>query len=183
MDHNSLRKISQRGILPSWLFYRAFRLRSNSFLSNCRVAVVDISEQYNEQPGRLRRNLTSSCEEEKAALVLAICPTERISDCSDSQSLLKAIQGGAHDTQSIRQRLDNREGPTTLTWVPGHKGIPGNEAADELAKAAATATDTPPRPISFATTKALIRRTVTDPPSNTHGVRTLLLEDGLHRHL
>ncbi len=116
--------------------------------------------------------LTSSYEEEKAALLLALdwakanCPTERISICFDSQSLLKAIQSGAHDTQSIRQRLDNREGPTTLIWVPGHKGIPGNEAADELAKAAATATDTPPRPISFATTKALIRSTVTDPSPN-----------------
>ncbi len=44
--------------------------------------------------------------------------------------------------------------------------IPGNEAAGELAKAAATATDTPPRPISFATANALIRRTVTDPSPN-----------------
>ncbi len=44
-----------------------------------------------------------------------------------------------------------------------HKGIPGNEAA-ELAKAAAT--DTPPRPISLAPAKALIRRTITDPSSN-----------------
>ncbi len=53
--------------------------------------------------------LTSSCEEEKAALLLALdwaranCPTECISICSDSQSLLKAIQSGANDTQSIRQ--------------------------------------------------------------------------------
>ncbi len=50
--------------------------------------------------------LTSSYEEEKAALLLALdwaranCPTERISIC---QSLLKAIQSGAHGTQSIRQ--------------------------------------------------------------------------------
>ncbi len=63
---------------------------------------------------------TSSYEEEKAVLLMALdwardnCPTERISIGSDSQSLLKAIQSGAHDTQSIRQRLEIREGPTTL---------------------------------------------------------------------
>ncbi len=51
--------------------------------------------------------LTSSYEEEKATLPLALdwaranCPTERISICSDIQSLLKASQGGAHDIQSF----------------------------------------------------------------------------------
>ncbi len=83
--------------------------------------------------------------------------------CSNSHSLLKAIQGGAHDTQSIIQRLDNREGPTALIWVPGHKGIPGNEAA-ELAKAAATTADT----ISFAIANTLVRCTITYPPSKRH---------------
>ncbi len=59
----------------------------------------------------------SSDEKEKVALVLALgwaranCPTERISICSDSQSLLKAVQGGEHDAQIIRQRLNNREDP------------------------------------------------------------------------
>ncbi len=97
--------------------------------------------------------LISSYEEEKAALLLAIdwsranCPTERTSICSDNQYLLKALQSGALDTQSVHQRLDNRKGPITLIWVPGHQGIPGNNAADELAKTAVTATDTPPRPI------------------------------------
>ncbi len=48
--------------------------------------------------------LTFSDTEDKATLLLALvwarasCPTERISICSDSQSLLKATQSGAHDT-------------------------------------------------------------------------------------
>ncbi len=61
-----------------------------------------------------RAVITSYYEEEKAALLLVLdwastnCPTEHISVCSDSQALLKGIQSGAHDTQSIRLRLDNR---------------------------------------------------------------------------
>ncbi len=76
--------------------------------------------------------LTSSYEEEKAALLLTLdwaranCPAKRISICSDSQSLLKAPGRGALDTQSICQGLDNRKGSTIIIWEPGHEVIPGN---------------------------------------------------------
>ncbi len=89
--------------------------------------------------------------------------TERIAIFSDDQSLLKAIKSGAYDTQHIRRRLGNWKDPAILIWVQVHKGKPVNEAANELAKAAAATTDTPPRPISFYTAKALIRRSLTDP--------------------
>ncbi len=93
--------------------------------------------------------LTSSYEEETAALLQTLdwaganCPTERIPICSDSQSLFKSIQSSAHYTQSTRQLLDNRKGPQSSSGFQ-FKGIPSNEAADELAKAAATATYTSP---------------------------------------
>ncbi len=71
--------------------------------------------------------LTSSYEEEKAALLVALnwawadCPTERI-----PIPLLKAHQRGANDTHSIPKRLDNRKGSTILMWEPSHEVIPGN---------------------------------------------------------
>ncbi len=62
--------------------------------------------------------LTFFYEEDKAVLLLALdwarfnYPTERILICSESHPLLKAIQSGAHDTLSIRQRQQER--PTAL---------------------------------------------------------------------
>ncbi len=47
---------------------------------------------------------------------------------------------------------------------PGHKGIPGNELADSAAKAAALTTSDPPRPISYASARSLIHKTLIDPP-------------------
>ncbi len=65
----------------------------------------------------------------------------------DSQSLLKAIERRSPATHHLWSLLNGRPGPTTLLWVPGHKGIPGNELADTEAKAAPTTTSDPPKPI------------------------------------
>ncbi len=99
--------------------------------------------------------------EEKTALLLALgwvranCPTERISICSDSQSLLKAIQSGALDTQAIRKRIDSREGPPSSSEFQVTRAHQATRPLTNWVKAAANATDTPPRPISFVTAKAL----------------------------
>ncbi len=42
--------------------------------------------------------------------------------------------------------------------------MPGNELADTAAKAAALTNSDPPRHISYASARSLIRRTFTDPP-------------------
>ncbi len=84
--------------------------------------------------------------------------------CTDSQSLLKAIQNGSADTADLRRMLNKRAGKTTLFWIPSHHGVAGNKEADACATKAATITDGAPRPVSFAAASALISRTGTDPP-------------------
>ncbi len=91
-------------------------------------------------------------------------PEYSLTICTDSQSFLKAIERRSPVTHHLRSLLNARPGPTSLLWISGHKGIPGNELADTAAEVAALTTSDPPRPISYASAKSLIRRTLIDPP-------------------
>ena len=119
------------------------------------------------------RPLTSSYEEEKDAMLLAVKwiaqnkPQGLTVICSDSQSLLKAISIGSGDTDQIRRTLSTASCQIVIQWVPGHVGVPGNEAADLAAKEAATLTDQPPQPESLASALSCINKTFRTHPSST----------------
>ncbi len=64
----------------------------------------------------------------------------------------------------MQKPQQQQPGPTNLLWIPRHKGIPANEPADTTPNAADLTNRDPPRPISYASARSLIRRTFTDPP-------------------
>lgn len=74
---------------------------------------------------------------------------DKILICTDSQSLIKALQSPPYDKIGILglnilqllHILKLRNKVVELVWIPGHSGIPGNEKVDILAKEAARSND------------------------------------------
>ncbi|KJZ70081.1 hypothetical protein HIM_10542 [Hirsutella minnesotensis 3608] len=85
-------------------------------------------------------------------------PARRIHVCLDNTSAARAIMGDSgsssqHEAMTF-VALAREHGDTHVRWVPGHADIPGNDRADELAKAGATLPD----PTMDITTLAYLRR-------------------------
>ena len=115
--------------------------------------------------------LTSSYGEEERALSLGIewasnHPQERIAFCTDSLSLLLAIQSRNPKTDTIRRQIESLSAEVELMYVPGHKDILGNELADAYAKKAARQVGPFARDdISMEAARSAIRGGIKDPPS------------------
>ena len=122
---------------------------------------------------------TCSYEEEKRALHLGIqwlSTTDHqyrhVAFCTDSLSLLQALENDHPDTADTRQCLQSLSIPKLdLLYVPGHKDVPGNELADHHAKAAARlpSNEDVDQSVPIRAVKSAIRRKIKD-PEPTHRV-------------
>jgi ribonuclease HI len=114
--------------------------------------------------------ITCSYEEEKRALLLGIDwlernPCQHAVFCTDSLSLLQAMDNDHPDTLETRRRVQSACQHTDLVYVPGHKDIPGNELADQHAKAAAAMESGSRSHVSFRAVKSVIKKEIRDPPA------------------
>jgi ribonuclease HI len=107
-----------------------------------KVGYAIVKEEHTTRKRILPQNTVFSAEQ--SAIIEAIQSKKNnrheIIIMTDSLSTIMAaetaLQRKTPWTQNIRMMLDN-EGPRiSLLWVPSHKGIPGNEKANQAAKEA-----------------------------------------------
>ena len=113
---------------------------------------------------------TCSYDEEHAAMNLALdwmIENSRSTDaviCTDSQSLVIAIESRQSNVMDIVEKLQKLKGRVVIQWIPGHSNIPGNELADKYAKEVAQNGEAPITPVTYNTAKAIIKREIKDQP-------------------
>ena len=87
--------------------------------------------------------------------------TDKVVIATDSQSLCQALNGHDHQIKELRGQLLQIAAKVTIQWIPGHKGIAGNELADKAAKEATTL-DEEPTAITLGSARAKIKQAVKD---------------------
>ena len=117
---------------------------------------------------------TCSYEEEKRALLLGIKWLQdhpvynHVAFCTDSLSLLQAMESDHPDTTQIRVLLAEVCKKADLVYVPGHCDIPGNELADVHAKQATRLEGPADDAVPFRTARAIIKKEICDPATQHH---------------
>ena len=121
--------------------------------------------------------LTCSYKEEERALNLGLdwinlrSDISAITFCTDSLSLLQAINSLNNSTINVRQKMENINSMIHLLYVPGHKDVPGNEMSDKHAKEAAKLTSPClDQSVTIKEAKSVAKRQIKDPPSTHHTI-------------
>jgi hypothetical protein len=88
---------------------------------------------------------------------------KRIIVHSDSQAAIRALDRFASCSRTVADcayqlnQLVAQRNSVTIRWIPGHSGFPGNERADQLAKAGSAGSLTGPLPAAAVPASAITR--------------------------
>ena len=114
---------------------------------------------------------TCSYEEERRAMLLGLdwlqehAGYKHVKFCTDSLSLLQAMESRHPDTAEIRSKIRRVCEHADLLFVPGHRDIPGNELADVHAKRAALMPGRRNDSVPIRTARTVIRKEIDDQPT------------------